>query len=42
VSDVMDQSGMANKLEVKFLPMGAIRRLDKIIYRTLEKAEESL
>ena len=41
VSDVMDQSGMANQLEVKFLPMGAIRRFDNMIYRTLEEAEES-
>jgi hypothetical protein len=42
VSDVMDQSGMANKLELKFLPMGAIRRFDRMIYRTLEKAEDAI
>jgi hypothetical protein len=42
VSDVMDQSDMANKLELKFLPRGAIRAFNQMIYRTLEKAEESL
>jgi len=42
VSDVMDQSGMANKLELKFLPMGAIRRFDQMIFRTLEEAEDRI
>lgn len=42
VSDVMDQSGMANKLELTFLPMDAIRDFDQMISSTLEKAEDWL
>src|SRR6266566_5232579 len=40
VSDVMARSGMANKLQLKFLPMGAIRDFDGVICRTVENAEE--
>jgi hypothetical protein len=31
VSDVMDESGLANKLELTLLPIGAIRDLDRMI-----------
>jgi hypothetical protein len=34
VSDVMDQSDVANKLELTFLPMGGIRDLDRMIEKT--------
>jgi hypothetical protein len=42
VSDVMDQSSMANKLQLKFLPMGAIRDFDQMISGIVEQGEEWL
>jgi hypothetical protein len=42
VSDVMNQPSMANKLQLKFLPMGAIRDFDQMLSRTVEQGEEWL
>jgi Holliday junction resolvase RusA-like endonuclease len=42
VSEVMDEPSMANKLQLKFLPMGAIRDFDQMLSRTVEEGEEWL
>jgi hypothetical protein len=42
VSEVMDEPSMPNKLQLKFLPMGAIREFDQMLSRIVEQGEEWL
>ena len=42
VLEVMDEPSMANKLQLKFLPMGAIREFDQMLSRIVEHGEEWL